>query len=395
MFIWKPLVTGLLICFIVLSISISYKYHIKKSNNLLKDFSNLNAESVQSYFDLHDSYSDLKLRGLFEKSLNQYLQKRFNLARLIAIRQVQFGFPRLILETTVVLGGLFSGMLIWYTLNISQGLVVLGSLLIIGIRIQPAILKIQNGAQVMMQHKESAAAALDVLAYYTREYDREPENTLDSMASGSENLQVEDLSYKFDGDNLLFDDLTHSFTRTGLYLLRGVNGAGKTTLFEIVSGLRKPFKGSVKFRGLELSKLSQEEIGKFISYLPQKPQFIHQTIAESLMIGDEFSESGREKFKESLEILEILGFDFDKNDLHTKFNLDEYLSEGEKGKLGITRTLICGTDIVLLDEPTASLDHGSRIAIRDLLEVEAKKKLLLVISHDDLLDAIATNVWEI
>jgi len=395
MFIWKPLVTGLLICFIILSISVSFKYHIKKSNNLLKDFSNLNAQSVQSYFDLDETYSDLKLRRQFEKSLDYYLQKRFNLSRLIAIRQVQFGFPRLILETTIVLGGLFSGMLIWYTLNISQGLVVLGSLVIIGIRIQPAMLKIQNGAQVMMQHKESATAALEILAYYTEEYDQDQENTLVTNSSAGANLKIEDLSYMFDEDNLLFEDLTHSFARTGLYLLRGVNGAGKTTLFEIVSGLRKPFKGSVKFRGLELSKLSQEEIGKFVSYLPQKPQFINQTIAESLMIDDEFSDSGREKFRECQNILELLGFDFVKNDLHTKFNLDEYLSEGEKGKLGITRTLACKTDIVLLDEPTASLDYGSRIAIRDLLEIEAKKKLLLVISHDDLLDAIATNVWEI
>lgn len=395
MFFWKPLVTGLLVCFIVLSVLVSYKYHIKKSNNLLKNFSKLNAEAVQSYFDLDGTYSDLKLRGQFENSFNHYLQKRFDLSKLIAIRQVQFGFPRLILETTIILGGLFSGMLIWYTLSIAQGLVVLGSLVIVGIRIQPAILKIQNGAQIMFQHKESSSAALEILSYYTGEYEREDAIMLSTVVPSKENLTIRNLGYKFHDGELLFENLAHSFTEVGLYLLKGKNGAGKSTLFEVIAGLRKPFKGSIEFQGLDLLKLSQEELGVFVSYLPQKPQFNNQTIANSLMISEESLESRREEFEKCLFTLEKLGFDLGQHNLHTKANLDEYLSEGEKGKLGIARTMVRKSDIILLDEPTASLDYGSRIALRDLLEIEAKKRLILVISHDDLLDAIATNVWVI
>jgi ABC-type multidrug transport system fused ATPase/permease subunit len=394
MFIWKPLVTGLLVCFIAISVLISYKYHIKKSNNLLKNFSKLNAEAVQSYFDLDRTYSDLKLRGQFENSFTDYLQKRFDLSKLIAIRQVQFGFPRLILETTIILGGLFSGMLIWYTLNISQGLVVLGSLAIVGIRLQPAILKIQNGTQVMIQHKESSSAALEVLAFYTEGYEPEETIELSTVVPSRENLTIQSVSYSFRDGDLLFENLTHSFMDVGLYLLKGMNGAGKSTLFEVIAGLRKPFKGSIRFNGLDLLKLSQEELGAFVSYLPQKPQFNNQTIASSLMIGDESLESGSEEFQNCLLTLEKLGFDLSQYDLQSKANLDEYLSEGEKGKLGIARTLVRKSDIILLDEPTASLDYTSRTALRDLLEIEAKKRLLLVISHDDLLDAIANHVWE-
>jgi len=106
-FVWKPLVTGVLVCFITVSILISFKFHIQKSQILLKNFSKLNSHCVQEYFDLCGISSDLRLRGQFENYLSVYLQRRKELSKAIAIRQVQFGLPRLILETSIVLGGLF------------------------------------------------------------------------------------------------------------------------------------------------------------------------------------------------------------------------------------------------------------------------------------------------
>ncbi len=75
-------------------------------------------------------------------------------------------------------------------------------------------------------------------------------------------------------------------------------------------------------------------------------------------------------------------------------NLDNYLSEGEKAKLGIARTLIRDTPILLLDEPTSSLDVDSRAQLRDLLANEAKNRLILLISHDDTFDSISTKILE-
>ena len=395
MFVWKPLVTGVLICFIILSILISYKFHIQKSQSLLKNFSNLNSECVKEYFDLNGISNDLRIRSQFGNYMTLYLQQRMKLSKAIAIRQVQFGFPRLILETSIVLGGLFSGVLIWYTLSIAQGLVVLSSLMIIGIRLQPAILKIQNGIQVMLQHKESSSAAQGVLSFYQPLYSKDEAAELYDFSPKNGKLAVKHLGYKFADEHVLFKDVNFDFSETGLYLVKGKNGIGKTTIFEIIAGLREPFEGSIEFGGINLLEIPQELLGKFLSYLPQNPYFYNQTIADSLMLDESSSKFDNERFKECLRILEVLQFDLVKHDLFTKFNLAEYLSEGEKAKLSLVRTLIRQSDILLLDEPTATLDPNSRIAVRDFLELESKKRLVLVISHDDLFDEIASGEWEI
>jgi ABC-type transport system involved in cytochrome bd biosynthesis fused ATPase/permease subunit len=317
------------------------------------------------------------------------------LSKAIAIRQVQFGLPRLILETSIILGGLVSGVLIWYTLSIAQGLVVLSSLMIIGIRLQPAILKIQNGIQVMLQHKESSSAAHEVLSFYQPLYSQGDKAELFDSPVNSGKLVVKNLGYKFADGHLLFKDVNFEFSETGIYLVKGNNGIGKTTIFEIISGLREPFEGSIEFRGINLLEIPQEMLGEFLSYLPQKPHFYNQTIADSLMLDETSSILDNERFKECLRILEVLQFDLVKHELFTKFNLAEYLSEGEKAKLSLVRTFIRQSDILLLDEPTAALDPNSRIAVRDFLELESKKRLVLVISHDNLFDEIASGEWEI
>ena len=327
MFIWKPLVTGLLLCFIVFSVLISFRYHIKKSNSLLKNFSQNNIDCIEAFTNLNSIYSELKLRSLFQTSLNTYLQQRGKLGELIANRQVQFGFPRLILESTIIVGGLLSGMLIWYTLNVSEGLVLLATFMILSLRLQPAILKIQNGVQVMLQHKESSSAAMKLLGFYGVNDRIEVPTSVSVDFKKDGNLNIHNLSYKFGDDVILFEGLEVSFQSKGLYLLKGDNGVGKSTFFEIIAGLRRPFKGSIEYKGLDLLHLTQEQLGVYLSYFPQKPHFFTQTIFESLMTEEISDTESNSRFKTAISILDFLQFDLTKHDLFREANLDEFLSD--------------------------------------------------------------------
>jgi ABC-type dipeptide/oligopeptide/nickel transport system ATPase subunit len=69
--------------------------------------------------------------------------------------------------------------------------------------------------------------------------------------------------------------------------------------------------------------------------------------------------------------------------------------EGEKQKIGLSRALIRKPLLLLLDEPVAPLDFDSRSALYDLLRIESENRLVLVVSHDDLFDSIATGVWRL
>jgi len=165
-------------------------------------------------------------------------------------------------------------------------------------------------------------------------------------------------------------------------------------LFEVIAGLRKPFMGNIFYQQVDLLLLPQEQIGIHLSFLPQKPYFFNQSICESLMADSDSVDSTDLGFDKAMEILQTLQFDFSKHDMDKRMDLNNYLSEGEKAKLGIARTLIRDTPIVLLDEPTSSLDIDSRAQLRELLVNEAKNRLVLLISHDDTFNSISTEILE-
>jgi ABC-type multidrug transport system fused ATPase/permease subunit len=394
-FIWKPLITSLLIFFVFSSVLISYKFHIKKSQVLLANFSEFNSTCVEKFTNLSAISSELKLRNQFDKQLLDYVSMRAKLSRLVAIRQVQFGFPRLILESSVIIGGLLTSIVVWYTLNVSNGLVVFASLMIIGFRLQPAILRIQNGFQVMIQHKESSNAALELIHHYQKATNVENNSKSADGLDKKSGLKISNLEYEFEDGQSIFKKIDIEFSRTGMYLLKGENGTGKSTVLEIIAGQRRPISGKIEFQGLDFLEMTQEELGNLICILPQKPYFYEQTIVESLMIEDLGSVAGSKQLEESFRILEALKFDFSKHDLNSKMNLDQYLSEGEKQKIGLSRALIRKPLLLLLDEPVAPLDFDSRSALYDLLRIESENRLVLVVSHDDLFDSIATGVWRL
>lgn len=243
-----------------------------------------------------------------------------------------------------------------------------------------------------MQHRESSSAALNLLLHYSKDYKSHQKNSIIINQKLSTNLDIRNISYKFENEKTLFKNLSFNFEEFGLYLLKGENGAGKSTIFEILVGLREPFEGTIEFCGSDLLQLSQEERGSFISYLPQNPYFYDQTIIDSLML-----DGNKENFEleSCFSILRKLNFDVDKYNLLSVMQLNEFLSEGEKGKLGLARTLISNSKILLLDEPTAALDLSARISLRNLLEIESSKKLVLIIAHDDSFDDIASGIWNI
>jgi ATP-binding cassette subfamily B protein len=280
-------------------------------------------------------------------------------------------------------------------MNVSQGLVLLASLMIVGLRLQPAILKIQNGIQVVLQHRESAGASIELLNFYSEEAVVESASDLMQNNHLDNVLVISNLGYKFNNQEILFEGVNFSFGKCGLYVIRGQNGVGKSTLFEVIAGLRKPYVGKIEHENIDLLKIPQEEIGLYLAYLPQKPYFHIQTIKESLLMDVELPGFNDTTLNRALDILQILQFDISKHDLNKRMSLDDYLSEGEKAKLGIARTLIRDTKILLLDEPTSSLDLNSRNQLRELIAREAKNRLILLISHDDVFDSISDGILEL
>lgn len=393
--VWKPLVTSILLLTVSISTITSLRYHIKRSRKLSKSFTELNVESTQELFSLQKLESDYRLNNSFSEALEEYLSRRRRLSAAIAYRQVQFGIPRLILESSIVIGGLVTGLLIWYFMNVSQGLVVLATFMVIGLRVQPSLSKIQNGVQVFSQHRESSDAALNLLIHYSS-FGSEPKSDLGEVVLG-ENLdstvKVVNLEYTFQDGNSLFNGLNFTFPKAGIYLLKGKNGVGKTTLLEILCGLRKPSLGQITLNDQNITELDSEELSSAISYLSQKPSFTHQTILHSLIL-ERRNQENESKIVEGIEILKALGLDLHKYNLEEELELDSLLSEGEKQKIGLARALSRKKKLILLDEPTSSLDHQAMVTLKSLLVEKYADCFIFIACHDKFFDEISEGeIW--
>ncbi|MFD1177436.1 ABC transporter ATP-binding protein [Paenibacillus puldeungensis] len=169
-------------------------------------------------------------------------------------------------------------------------------------------------------------------------------------------------------------------------LLCGENGSGKTTLSRLIMGLIRPPKGTVFWRGQDISSLSLYRLASDIGYIFQQPeqQFVAHTVMDELLYGprSEFRLRPADPLPEDLQLracqmLEAIG-------LSEKTELSPYLlSGGEKRLLSVAAAMISPKQLYILDEPTAGIDYnGLRILIRLCSDAVAAGASLIVITHE-------------
>ena len=174
-------------------------------------------------------------------------------------------------------------------------------------------------------------------------------------------LKVEDLSYWVEKPkHAILKDVNLKFEIGESLTIIGPNGAGKTTLLKSIAGLlsRKHTKGDVFLKGKNISELQQKEIGKIVSYVPQRPILPSQMrLFDYVLLGRTshipiFLSERSKDLDIAKDALQKTGMEWAANRmLHT-------LSGGETQLAAIARSLASKASLLLFDEPTASLDLG-------------------------------------
>jgi ABC-2 type transport system ATP-binding protein len=174
-------------------------------------------------------------------------------------------------------------------------------------------------------------------------------------------IQTENLSKSYKEIHAL-KALNLSVPKNSIYGFLGPNGAGKTTTIKLLLGLIKPTHGGGSIFGLDVVQESID-IRRRIGYLPQDPRFYeHMTARETLAFTARFFFKGPDKkiAERVNEVLELVGLS-GKADRPIKG-----FSGGERQRLGIGQAQVNFPELLILDEPAASLDPLGR---RDVLEV--------------------------
>jgi len=194
-------------------------------------------------------------------------------------------------------------------------------------------------------------------------------------------IEFMEVSFSYNSRENVLDRLSFEI-RAGEHLaLVGQSGVGKTTLLSLILCFYRPTSGEIYFDGRPASGLEVTSLRKAIGYVSQNTLLLSGTIMDNLRYGN--PEAGDDEIIQAAKAAELhefistltSGYDTDIGEKGIK------LSEGQKQRLSIARALVKLPDILVLDEPTSSLDGRTEGSILNSLPAFIKGKTLLVVSN--------------
>jgi len=200
-------------------------------------------------------------------------------------------------------------------------------------------------------------------------------------------LRAEAVSFGYAGERTAFSlaDVSVEITPGSLTGLLGPNGCGKTTLLKLLCGVLRPHGGAVTLDDRPLSSFTRRELARHVAVVPQEthPAFEYSAM-EMVLMGRHphlgaFQLEGPADFAIARESLSVTGT----ADLADRNYMT--LSGGEKQRVIIASALAQATELLLLDEPTASLDLGYQLEVASLLSrLNRERQVTMVLATHDL-----------
>ncbi len=189
-------------------------------------------------------------------------------------------------------------------------------------------------------------------------------------------LRVEGLVKRF-GDVVAVDGLSFDVHEGEVFGLLGPNGAGKTTAIQMICGLLSPDSGRLAYRGQEVTP-NDEAYRTRVGLCPQEiVLWARLTCLEQLQfIGQMYGLPGAESRRRGGDLLEALGL------AERAERQARTLSGGMQRRLNLAMALVHDPEIVVLDEPEAGLDPQSRVRVREFIRGLARRKTVLVTTHN-------------
>ncbi len=215
---------------------------------------------------------------------------------------------------------------------------------------------------------------------------KEPRIETDSLIS------LRNISYKYPSSiKPIIEGLNLDIKEGEKIVLIGDIGAGKSTLLKIILGLLKPSSGDLYMKGHNYKMKPADNLFKKFGYMTQNPVLFNRSIIENIRFGK--PETTREEIIGLLEKFKL-------NDVFSKLEkgIDSSvgkngskLSGGQKQVIWFLRIYLNNPDILLLDEPTASLSKESKETLWNLIKEVFKDKTIIMSTHDDFLIKLATR----
>jgi len=196
-------------------------------------------------------------------------------------------------------------------------------------------------------------------------------------------LEVMDVSFGY-GPTKVLSHLSFSVHPGEFVGIIGPNGSGKSTLLRLIAGIHRPAPGVIRLDGRRLADLPRREVARQIAVVPQETTFTFAFTALEVVLMGRSPHLGRFSL-EGPEDVEIARQSMEATDSwHLRERRMDAVSGGEKQRIVISRALAQQPAVLLLDEPTSSLDIRHRVDIYRLLQRlhDDAGLTIMLVSHD-------------
>ncbi len=208
----------------------------------------------------------------------------------------------------------------------------------------------------------------------------------DHISHEIESLEFRDVSFSYEKAAVL-EKVSFQLKKGDRLAVIGKSGIGKTTLINLIPRFFDPSSGAIFLNGIDIRDIKLKSLRSVISMVPQETFLFNDTLANNIKYG--CPEASEEELQEAMKISQV-----DKIVLQLSHGLDSIvgesgsmLSTGQKQRISICRALLKKAPILILDEPTSSVDSVSEKEILEILMQVSHAKLIILVTHR--LDSLA------
>ncbi len=276
---------------------------------------------------------------------------------------------------------------------IQDNIVTMGALIAVVILAGRTLAPLTQVAQALTRVNTARTAFKTINELMKKPKDRDDNDNPLSRPNLKGEIEFKNVTFSYPGaKEPTIRDLSFKISPGDRVAILGKMGSGKSTIARLIAGLYEPDVGSILIDGVDLRQIDQADIRRNIGFMLQETWLFSGTVKENIQMG--FVQYSDEHL---LNVAKISGVDefVRHNPAGYDFNLKERgegLSGGQKQSINLARAILHNPALLILDEPTSSMDTATEKMIIDNLIDWSKDKTLVAITHRNSLVKVATRV---
>ena len=214
--------------------------------------------------------------------------------------------------------------------------------------------------------------------------------------SFSKKIKLRNLNFSYNQKNKILNDLCLDINKNEFIGIKGVSGSGKTTLIDLISGLKDIQGGSITVDDKKIDFRSTSWRKK-IGYITQKTTILDESIKKNIIFGDDLNNLNETEINNVVKLSKLDEFiKKQTNGINTIIGENgARISGGQVQRIGIARSLYFKPEILIMDEPTNSLDKNTEKEFLSGIKDIKGKVTIIMVSHSEITKDYCDSVYEL